>query len=418
MSHSFAIGWRQVAASFLLLACSGMIVSTYSLVAVPLGQEFKVDRMTLMMAIAVYTAANAVLLPTLGNVMDKVPIKRLLVIGGALMGAGYSALSFVTAFNQVLVIFALLISPGSVLVGPLAITVLLSRWFAEKRGRAVGIAIAGIAAGGFVTPMLMQALIQGFAWRTGFLLFGMIIAVVAVGAALLVIEHPAERGLHPDGAAEPPALAAAEQAKAPISVGAVLSDPAFWMIAVTVAIVTAGMAGMITNLAPLAIDVGVAAGATAPLVSIYAGCGFIAKLSFAALADKLGPRALMFTSLTGYALGMACMTQAPVLGYPAIVLGISLVGLFGGMMVPIESYIAPRVFGQRALGRAMGLLSGVILIGMLMTPPLFGRIYDVTGSHTAIFWVFCGLGAAALLWMPKLRLTPRAPTEPEALPAE
>lgn len=50
-----------------------------------------------------------------------------------------------------------------------------------------------------------------------------------------------------------------------------------------------------------------------------------------------------------------------------IALGISLVGL----MVPIESYLAPGGLGQRAVGRARGLLSGVILVALLSTPPLF-----------------------------------------------
>ena len=34
------------------------------------------------------------------------------------------------------------------------------------------------------------------------------------------------------------------------------------------------------------------------LISLYAGCGFIAKFSFAALADWVGPRVLMFASLS------------------------------------------------------------------------------------------------------------------------
>jgi hypothetical protein len=39
MPTSFAVGWRQVGICFLLLAATGMIASTYSLVAVPLAPE-------------------------------------------------------------------------------------------------------------------------------------------------------------------------------------------------------------------------------------------------------------------------------------------------------------------------------------------------------------------------------------------
>jgi predicted MFS family arabinose efflux permease len=208
-----------------------------------------------------------------------------------------------------------------------------------------------------------------------------------------------------------------ELAKVPFSARAVLSDPAFWMIAVTIAIVTSGMKGMVTNLAPLAIDNGIAPSRAALLISVYSACSFVSKLNFAALADRLGARVLMFASLIGVAVGMACLTQAAA-GYGVIALGVAFIGLFGGLMVPTESYLAPRVFGQRAVGRAMGLLTGVTLLALLSTPPLFGLIFDLTGSYNGIFWTFCGLALAALVWLPAIRMHPREPppTAPVAAP--
>jgi MFS family permease len=417
MSGSFAIGWRQVGICFLLLSAAGMIASTYSIVAVPLAKEFEPSRMVLMLAMTVYSAASAVLMPLLGNLMDRVSVKQLMVVGGLILATGYAAISLATTFMQVLVIFGLLIAPANVLIGPLAVTVLLSRWFADLRGRAIGIAIAGIAAGGFVFPMIIQGLLDAYQWREALRMLALILAIWTVPAALLVIDHPSDRGLNPDGAAVPSDLARAEIAKAPISAREILTDPAFWMIAATVAIVTAGMKGMVTNLAPLAIDTGIAPTAAATLISVYAGCGFIAKLAFAALADKVGPRALMFLALGGFALGIAMLTQAS-LGYGVIALGVGCIGLFGGMMVPAESFLAPRVFGQRAVGRAMGLLSGTILIALLATPPLFGLIFDLTGSYTAIFWTFSGLAVAGLLWLPLIRLHPRDEPATPPVPAE
>lgn len=414
MPASFAVGWRQVGICFLLLSASGMIASTYSIVAVPLAKEFHPSRMVLMLAMTVYSGAGAVLMPLLGNLLDRVSVKKMMILGGLLLAAGYAAISLATSFMQVLTAFGLLVAPANVLIGPVAVTVLLSRWFADLRGRAIGIAIAGIAAGGFIFPMIIQGLLDAFPWREALQLLALLLVAWTVPAALLVIDRPSDRGLNPDGAAVPSDLAQAELAKEPISAREVLTDPAFWMIAATVAIVTAGMKGMVTNLAPLAIDTGISPTTAATLVSVYAGCGFIAKLSFAALADRVGPRALMYVALGGFGLGIAMLTQAS-LGYGAIALGVACIGLFGGLMVPVESFIAPRVFGQRAVGRAMGLLSGTILIALLATPPLFGLIFDLTGSYTGIFWTFSGLAVAGLLWLPLIRLHPREmPSAPPA----
>lgn len=418
MPTGFTVGWRQVGVCFMLLAAAGMIASTYSLVAVPLAKEFELSRAMVMTTMTVLSATCAVLSPLLGNLMDRVSVRKLMVFGGLCLGASYAAISLATSFTQVLVVFALLVAPANVLLGPVAATVLLSRWFALRRGRAVGFAIAGIAAGGVVFPIIIQGLLDAHQWRQALQLLGLVLVAWTVPAAMLAVDRPEDRGLHPDGAAEPPALAREELDKAAVTVRELLSDPAFWMIALTVAIVTSGMKGMITNLTPLAIDNGITATRAATLISIFASCGFIAKLVFAALSDRVGPRLLMFGALGGFAAGMALLTLASG-GYGAIALGVAVIGLFGGMMVPIESFLAPRVFGQRAVGRAMGLLSGVILVALLCTPPLFGLIFDLTGSYKGIFWTFSGLALVALLWVPFIRLTPRDPAgSAQPLPAE
>ena len=416
MPASFAVGWRQVCAAFMLLAATGMVAPTYSIVAVPLGQEFHPTRTVLMLTMTVMSAAGAVLSPLLGALMDRVPLRALMIVGGLLLGAGYVGISLATDFNQVLVIFGVLIAPANVLIGPVAITVLLARWFARRRGRAVGIAIAGISAGGFFFPLIIQALFNANEWREALRMLAVILIAWTIPAACLVVDRPADRGLNPDGDAHPPAMAREELAKTPFSARALLTDPAFWLIAVTIAIVTSGMKGMVTNLAPLAIDTGITASRAATLVSVYAGCSFIAKLNFAMLADRFGPRVLMFISLIGLAAGMGCLTQAA-MGYGMIALGVAFIGLLGGLMVPTESYLAPRVFGQQAVGRAMGLLTATTLLALLSTPPLFGLIFDLTGSYNGIFWTFCALGVAALFWVPAIRLHPREAPAVESVAA-
>ena len=406
MNGSFSAGWRQVGVGFMLLAAMGMVASTYSLVAVPLEAAYNTRRATVMLSMTVMSGTCVVLSPLLGNLMDRVSLKKMMVAGGFMLSAGYAAISFTTEFWQVLAIFGLLFAPANVMIGMVAVTVLLSRWFAERRGQAMGIAIAGVAAGGFLFSMVIQGLIDAYPWREALRMLGLVLVFWTVPFTLMVIDRPGDRGLFPDGAAEPTPLAKAEMARSPVTVRELIADPAFWMIAGTVAIVTGGMKGMITNLAPLAIDNGVTATKAAVLIQVYTACGFLSKLNFAALADRVGPRVLMFTSLGGFAAGMALLTQSSG-GFWSILIGVGVIGLFGGLMVPIESYLAPRIFGVRAVGRAMGLLAGTILVALLFTPPLFGLIFDLTGSYRGVFWTFAGLAAAALLWVPMMRLHPR-----------
>jgi len=406
MTTDFGIGWRQVAACFWLLAADAFIASAYSVVAVPLGHEFHPTRMVLMLTMTIMAAVSGVLSPLLGSLMDRTSMRRIMLLGALLLASGYAAISFATSFAQVLVIFGLLVAPANVLIGPVAATVLLSRWFVKRRGTALGIAISGIAMGSVIYPPVIQWLLDHHDWRDAFRLFALVLLVCTVPAAALVVNSPADRGLHPDGAKTDPTLARAGAEAPLVSVRAILSDPAFWLGAAIFAVVLSGLKGMVTNLAPLAIDQGIKPRDAAFLISIYGGCAFVAKLGFAAVADRLNPRTLMFISLAGFASGMACLTQAAS-GYWAIALGVGLAGLFGGLMVPMQSLLVPRIFGQRVVGRAMGLISMVTLCALLSSPPLFGRIYDVTGSYTAIFVTFVALAIGMVLAVPYMRLRPR-----------
>ena len=359
-----------------------------------------------MLAMTVLSGASALLSPLLGGWMDRLSLRTMMACGGVLLAVGYFAIAHATAFSHVLIIFALMIAPANILLGPVAMTVLLSRWFSRRRGRAIGIAIAGISVGGFFFPMIIQSLLNAYPWREALQWLALVLLVWTLPAAMLVVNRPEDRGLYADGDAAPPEPVDGPSRGSIISAREILSDPAFWMLAVTVAIVTAGMKGMITNLAPMVVDNGYAAADAAPLISLFAACSFAAKMSFAALADRLGLRVLMFAALGGFAAGLACLTQASQ-GYHVVLAGVAVTGLFGGLMIPVESYVAPRIFGKQAVGRAMGLLTGTVLIGLLATPPLFGLIFDLFGSYRGIFWTFSGFALLALLWLPRIPLHQR-----------
>lgn len=414
---SFGIGWRQVASGFVMLACVATITSSYSVIAVPLAAEFKPSRAVLMLAMTVLSGMSAILSPLLGGLMDKAPLKQMMLTGAVLLSAGYAALTFADSFSQILLVYALLIAPANVLLGPVAVTVLLSRWFVKRRGTALGIAIAGISMGGILFPPVIQGFLNSFPWREGVRMFALVILVLTVAAAAIVVDNPAKRGLQPDGAARVPGPAPVK--RSPLSTRAIVTDPAFWLIFVMVAVVTSGMKGMVTNLAPLAVDQGITPTAAAFLVSIFASCSLVAKLVFATVSDRINLRYLAIGSLLGFASGMLVLTQAQ-LGYLLIAGGVGVVGLFGGLMVPLESLLGARVFGREAVGKAIGLLSMVMLVALLSTPPLFGLIFDLTGSYSGIFYTFGGLAVLATVVVPYVRFHARDAEAPEevALPAE
>jgi MFS family permease len=411
MSSGFGAGWRQVVACLLMMAAAAMITSAYSVVAVPLSAEFQPSRMVLMLTVTIMMLVSGVVSPVFGTLMDRWSLRLLMGAGAGLIIAGFVALSFATSFVHVLIIYGLFLAPANVLIGPMAATVLLSRWFVRRRGTALGIAIAGVSLGGFVYPPLAQVLLDSHHWREALRLLAGIVALSVVPATLLIVNRPADRGLHPDGAASDPDTRHEPGATAHLALRELLADPTFWILAAIFGVVMGGMTGMVTSLVPLAVDEGIDASTAALLISIYSGCGFIAKLLFAAVADRLALRYLILVAVAGFAAGMACVIGAEA-GYAMIALGVGLIGLFGGLMVPLQGLLVPRIFGQRVVGRVSGILGFVVLCVLLATPPVFGLAFDLTGNYDAVFLIFAVLAVATMLLVPYLRLQPKAELEP------
>lgn len=393
--------WRQVACCFVLLAANSFIASGYSIVAVPLSDQFHPSRMVLMLAMTIMAGVSALLSPLAGGLMDRFSLKAIVLSGTLMLSAGYVALSLVTSFTQALVVFGLLIAPANVMMGPLAATVHLTRWFEDRRGRAMGIAIAGIAMGSVVFPPVLQWLLDHYDWRSALQLFAIVLLACTLPPAAMM-QEPERRqttlAVGPD--------ADKRSRKRASGARGIIADPAFWAMAAIVAVVLSGIKGMMTNLAPFAIDLGISGRNAAFLISIYGLCGVVAKLTFAALADHVRPRTLLVVSLIGFGCGMALLGQATT-QYWTLAIGVALAGLFGGIMIPLQSLLVPRLFGAEEVGRAMGLISMVVFCALLASPPLFGYIFDTTGSYTAIFMIFSALAFLMLALARIIRLQPR-----------
>jgi predicted MFS family arabinose efflux permease len=407
VTENSLVAWRQVACCFVVLTADSFIATGYSLVSVPLGHEFHSSRMMLMLAMTVTSAATAVLSPLLGGWMDRRSLRAMMIVGAISLASGYAAISFVASFAYVLVIFGVLIAPANILIGPVAVTVLLTRWFTEHRGRAIGIAIAGIAMGSVVYPPVLQYLLEHHPWRDAFRLMALVLLAISLPAALAVVSRPekAVGAVKLESAAPAASGPIPAQMRDTLPVGFILSDPAFWLAVSFFSIVLSGMIGMITNIVPVALDRGIKAGDAALLISVYGISGLCAKLTFAALADRLSPRTLLSTSLAGFAIGMLCLAQTR-LGYAGTAVGVTMIGLAGGLMVPMQSFLVPKIFGAHSVGRAMGCMTMVSLCALLLTPPLVGRLSS--GNSGSVFVGFAVIAAVAIAAVPMLRLHPRA----------
>jgi MFS family permease len=87
---------------------------------------------------------------------------------------------------------------------------------------------------------------------------------------------------------------------------------------------------------------------------------------------------------------------------PAALLAATLIGLAAGAETDLVAYLTARYFGLANYGRLYGLQYSVFGFASGISPFLFGKVFDLTGSYQPILHVAAVLfvcGAVALLML-------------------
>ena len=393
--------WMLGIAFFVQMLGSGTIVYSYSVIAIPLGAEFQASRTAMMLGITAMSLASALISPLLGRALDRHSIRLIMVTAALALPLGFLLLSFVTAMWQVPVIYASCMAMATLILGPLAASTLLARWFKSKLGLVMGIAAVGTSVGGFLFPPLIEWMIGAFEWRMAFRLLALLIVVLMLPATLLVVNRPEDKSLRAYGSDDAAPLAANLAANPVTSPSpSLLKSRNFWLVAIVVSGLFAVYTALLSNLVPFAMGAGVSKEQGALLISIIAACGVAGKLAFGFIADRIDLRVGLAVAILLLITGLVFFLGE---GLTMLVAGSVATGLAAGGMLPVWGAILAWLFGAENYGRVMGQMNPVIVPMYLIAPILAGAIYDKTGNYNAAFMLFIGVLAVLLLLLPAIR---------------
>src|SRR5215475_13889970 len=187
-----------------------------------------------------------------GMLSDRWGARRVVVVGGLLLGLGLVAASQITTLWQFYAAFGGIVGVAAgAFYTPLTTTV--TRWFTANRGLAVALVSAGTGLGTFVVAPLARWLISSYDWRFAMLLLGDLVWVIVIPLALLVREAPR------DGVGS---------ADTSVSLPEIWRSPQFWLIALTHFSCCLAHSGPIFHMVTHAIDRGVADMTAATILGI------------------------------------------------------------------------------------------------------------------------------------------------------
>ena len=385
--------WVIVAYTLVIQAVAiGVMIYCFALFAVPWLDAFAAPRADVMLTISISQVVAGVISPVVGRAMDRYPLRWFVLTGLVLMVLGLLLASQAQALWHIQLVYATLFPTALTLMSTLASQTLVTRWFHERRGVAIGISATGTNLGGIVFPLLVASWLVAFGWRETLMWLGLV-ALLAVGPLtwwVLKREPPATPHAGGPGVALPRQWATHE----------ILRSPMFWIPSLSLVVLNLGFGAVQFNLGAFGRDVGFSPTDAANLIALNAVCMICGKFFFGAIGDKADHRVMFW-------LAAACMALAMVLlqGPPSpmtFIIGVVLVGLSGGGILPMFGVVYGARFGVASFARVMGFAMLVMTVGAL--GPLFaGWAYDQFGSYDMAFQAFLALiapAAIAMYWLP------------------
>jgi sugar phosphate permease len=410
----FFYGWAILGAAgsayFVRNAAASLTIAVFMF---PVADELGWSRTLIAGAASVGGLAASGVSPIAGWLVDRYGAR--LVLGFSVLILGLSTVSL--AWATVPIAFYIAYGTGRVMFSsPLQIgaTVVVSRWFVRRRGRAQGLLFAAHAAGMTVFPLIAAVTIHAYGWRQAWVVLGLLVwGVALVPVWLLIVQRPEDVGLKPDGtdATSDNAPDGAQPAEPAWTLRDAMRSPALWLLAVAIGSLFLVQAGTNIHQAAYFRDRGLSAGVAAAglsLNAIFAGIGGVfwgwlservpVRYAFAAVALVMAVSSALFLSVSssGEALAVAAL------------FGFSL----GGVVV-LPSVAFADYFGRSSLGTIRGVTEPFASLGQAVGAVLSGAIYDITGSYHAAFLTFATLSALTILTLliakPPTRSQPAAP---------
>lgn len=388
-------------AGCVILMLGFSIRASFGVFQIPIASEFGWARAEFSLAIAIQNLAWGIGQPIFGALAERFGDRRAIIAGALTYALGLVLSSFAVTPGQHQLL-EILVGFGIAGTGFGVVLAVVGRAASpENRSMALGVATAAGSAGQVFGAPLAEFLLQSMPWQSVFVVFAAIILCSLF--ALPFIRSPS----------------VATRAELEESMGTVLrrafKDPSFTLIFVgffscgyQLAFITAHFPAFVTELcgpiAPGGMLAGMGITTTSALGAISISVIGLANILGTVTAGYLGKRyskkyllAIIYTART---IAAAAFIMLPIT--PESVLIFS--GVMGSLWlatVPLTSGLVAHIYGLRYMGTLYGFVFLSHQIGGFLGVWLGGKMYDITGNYTMVWWIGVGVGAfSAIVHLP------------------
>jgi OFA family oxalate/formate antiporter-like MFS transporter len=384
--------WWRLAGGLSMNMALGTLYA-WSIFVAPLESRFGWKRADTSMVFTIAASVFGLSFVLAGRLQDRFGPFPCSLAGSLLISLGFYLCSFTTSLGYLYFCFGVIggIGNGFGYATPIPV---MAKWFPDKRGLAVGLAVGGYGAGSAIFgPLAQLKLIPAYGLPATFRILAAIFFVMTFAGALLLRNPPA--GYKPAGWS--PAAASNAALSAEFTPSEVLRTRTFYLMWVAYALGTSAGLMVISQLVPFAKSVGIAAGTLSAMSLVVGACGNAMGRTFSGwMSDRLGRINVLRVMIGLIAVAMPALYHAGsnvLLLYPAVFV----VYWCYGSQLSVNGAAAADFWGTRNAGVNYGMLFTAFGVSGILGPRIGGVLYDRYHNYQAAFYTAAALAVVALL---------------------
>ncbi len=377
------------------------IRASFGVFQIPIAEEFGWPRAEFSLAIAIQNLAWGFGQPLFAAMAEKVGDRKAIVLGALAYAAGLVLSSGATspAAHQMLEI---LVGFGIAGTGFGVILAVVGRAASDdNRSMALAVATAAGSAGQVFGAPLAEILLAYMTWQSVFLVFAGLILATLMMLPMMRSPAPASTEELQESMSQILRRAARDPSYTLIFLG-------FFSCGYQLAFITAHFPAFVTEMcAPIvgggllsSLGISTTSGLGAVAISLI-GLANIAGTIAAGWAGKRFSRKYLLAGIyTARTLVAAWFILIPMTPLTVIVFSVAMGSLWLAT-VPLTSGLVAHLYGLRYMGTLYGIVFFSHQLGSFMGVWLGGRMYDIYGSYTVVWWIGVGIGAfSAIVHLP------------------
>ena len=372
--------WIYVILCMIINLCLGSVYS-YSVFKGPLEDLWGITSTQSNFPFMIFLAFFAILMPFAGKFIDKFGPRNIMITGGAIVGIGWILSSFATNIWLITLTYGVIAGAGVGIAygGPIAVA---TKWFPDKKGLAVGLALTGFGLSAFVTSPIARNLINEFGPLQTFGYKGIAFLIISIILSIPMKFPDKKTALILD--TNYTKIKTGNEKS--ISVREMFRNPKAYALWICYTFGTTSGLMAIGISSPVARDtIGMTADKAAALVALFAVFNGVGRPLFGWLTDKITPKnasILSFVLILSASIGMMNAKEGSTIIYISAFIAFWL--CLGGWLA-IAPTATASFFGMENYAEKYGIMYSAYGVGAIVGGIISGQAKDVFGCYTYSF---------------------------------